>query len=290
MQRIANSERSVRLDTLPPMSQPPDQPYRLPRDRYLDLLASDSDRFADLLAEADPARRVPSCPDWSAVDLFWHLTEVQWFWGTIVRDRLSDPAVAEERKPARPSDLDALGHLFATVSEELRDALANSPDETPVWTWADDQTAGFVLRRQAHEALIHRVDAELVSGDSTALDPELATDGVDEVVRVMYGGTPSWATFTATAGRVAVRALDTDGAWNLAVGTISGTDPDSGHRYENEPAVDVVEGARPVAEVSADAGTLDAWFWGRAGADAVTHTGDRTAIDALEAVLRTGIQ
>jgi len=280
----------VRLATVPSMSQPPDQPYRLSRDRYLDLLARDSDRFTDLLAEADPARPVPSCPDWSAVDLFWHLTEVQWFWGTIVRDRLSDPAVAEERKPDRPTDLDALGHLFATASETLRDALANTPDETPVWTWADDQSAGFVLRRQAHEALIHRVDAELVTGDRTALDPELATDGVDEVVRVMYGGTPSWAAFAATAGPVAVRANDTDGAWDLAIGSINGTDPDSGHTYEDEPAVDVVEGARPVAEVSADAGTLDAWCWGRAGTDAVTQSGDSSAVAALEAVVRTGIQ
>ncbi len=270
--------------------EPTPAPYRLSRESYLDLLARDSDRFADLLAEADPARPVPSCPDWSAVDLFWHLTEVQWFWGTVVRDRLADPAAAEERKPDRPSDLDALGHLFATVSEALRDALANTPDETPVWTWADDQSAGFVLRRQAHEALIHRVDAELVTGDRTPLDPELATDGVDEVVRVMHGGTPSWATFTAIAGPVAVRAVDTDGAWDLAIGTISGTDPDSGHQYEDEPAVDVVDGKEPVAEVSSDAGTLDAWFWGRAGTDAVTRSGDRTTIDALEAVLRTGIQ
>ena len=273
-----------------PLNQPLAQPYRLPRERYLDLLASDSDRFADLLAEADPARRVPTCPDWSAVDLLWHLTEVQWFWGTIVRDRLSDPAVAEENKPDRPTDLDALGHLFATVSEALRDALADTPDETSVWTWADDQTAGFVLRRQAHEALIHRVDAELVGGNRTALDPELATDGIDEVVRVMYGGTPGWATFTATAGPVAIRATDTGGAWDLAIGSINGTDPDSGHTYEDEPAVAVVEGKEPVAEVSADAGTLDAWFWGRAGADAVTQRGDSSAVDALAAVVRTGIQ
>jgi uncharacterized protein (TIGR03083 family) len=266
------------------------QPYRLTRDRYLDHLARDSDRFADLLAEADPARPVPSCPDWTAVDLFWHLTEVQWFWGTIVRERLADPAAAEERKPARPTDLDALGHLFTTTSEALRDALANTPDETPVWTWADDQTAGFVLRRQAHEALIHRVDAELVAADPTPLDAELATDGVDEVVRVMYGGIPTWMTFTATAGPVAVRATDSGGAWDLAVGTISGTDPDSGDTYKDEPAVDVVEAKVPVAEVSADAGTLDAWFWGRSGADAVTRSGDPSAVDALAAVVGTGIQ
>ena len=269
---------------------PSPQPYRLTRDRYLDLLARDCDRFADLLAEVDPARPVPSCPDWTAVDLFWHLTEVQWFWGTIVRDLLSDPAAAEEQKPERPTDLDALGHLFTTTSDALRDALANTSDETPVWTWADDQTAGFVLRRQAHEALIHRLDAELVAADPTPLDPELATDGVDEVVRVMYGGIPTWMTFAATAGPVAVRANDTDGAWDLAVGTISGTDPDSDNHYEDEPAVDVVEGKEPVAEVSADAGTLDAWFWGRAGTDAVTLSGDSSAVDALAAVVRTGIQ
>jgi hypothetical protein len=35
-----------------------------------------SDRFAVVLAITDPANRVPTCPDWNALDLLKHLIQV----------------------------------------------------------------------------------------------------------------------------------------------------------------------------------------------------------------------
>ncbi len=255
-------------------------------------MGADSARFVDVLAEVDPAAGVPSCPDWTAADLLWHLTEVQWFWGTIVADRLPDPSAAEDRRPRRPDDHGGALTLFAATSDALVAALAAVPDDAPVWTWHEpDQTAGFVRRRQAHEALIHRLDAELVAGDPTPLDPELATDGIDEVLQVMYGGTPAWATFTGTAGPVAIRATDTAACWDVTIGTISGVEPGPDLVVVNEPAVEVTDGSVPaVAEVVADAATLDAWLWNRVDRSAVTAAGDPVAIAALEEVLRTGLQ
>ena len=48
-------------------------------------------------------------------------------------------------------------------------------------------------------------------------DVELdATDGVDEVLRVMYGGVPSWGTFTPDpSATVRVTATDSDDTWFL---------------------------------------------------------------------------
>ena len=43
---------------------------------------------------------MPSCPDWNADDLLWHLAEVQWFWATIVRERVTD-ATRRERSSRR---------------------------------------------------------------------------------------------------------------------------------------------------------------------------------------------
>ena len=106
---------------------------------YLAHLATESERFAAAIAAADPAVRVPTCPDWDADDLLWHLAEVQWFWGTIVRDRLQDPAAAEDAKPERPATTEALTAWFAEVSRDLGLHLADAPPETEVWTWADDQ-------------------------------------------------------------------------------------------------------------------------------------------------------
>src|SRR3954469_10889491 len=123
---------------------------------YLAPIRTDSTRFGDVLRKCDPDARVPSCPDWTAADLMWHLIGVQHFWGTIVRDRLDAPP---EGKPQRPADYADLIAEFDSTAESLAATLAETPADTSVWTWSDDHTVGFVLRRQAHEALIHRLDA-----------------------------------------------------------------------------------------------------------------------------------
>lgn len=277
-----------------PRSEPsphPLQPYRLSRDRYLTLLRSESDRFAEALAGADRAARVPACPDWDAADLLWHLTEVQGFWGTIAGERRGTHEGIDKRP--RPDAWPDLLESFRTTSAELSRALGTGDDSEPVWTWAeDDRTLGFVRRRQAHEALIHRLDAELTVGDHSPLDPELATDGIDEALRVMYGGTPSWAAFTRATGPLLLETTDTGGGWLVDVGRLTGTDPRDGEVVD-EPALEVIgqDGAgTALAEVRADAGTLDAWLWNRVRDDAVDMTGDPEALAALSGVVRTGLQ
>ena len=66
---------------------------------YLEAIRRESARFAECMSRVAATAPVPSCPDWSAADLLWHLTEVQLFWAIIVRDRLDDPAAAEAGKP-----------------------------------------------------------------------------------------------------------------------------------------------------------------------------------------------
>src|SRR5580698_7406385 len=69
---------------------------------YLSHIAAESARFAQALAGARDQAAVPTCPGWNADDLLWHLGEVQWFWGTIVRDGV-DARAAGEMKPPRPA-------------------------------------------------------------------------------------------------------------------------------------------------------------------------------------------
>lgn len=265
---------------------------------YLDHLGRESERFADVLLTADPMRAVPSCPDWTTIDLFWHLTEVQWFWGTVVRERADDPSKLSSGPPQRPTDLDSLGHVYATVSAELEDVLANTPPDTPVWTWAHDKTAGFVRRRQAHEALIHRVDAELVAGKESEIDADLATDGIDEILRVMYGAVPVWGSFERDGNLMRIETTDTDTGWTLLPGRFTGADPDSGEQYDRSAfeVLDDAEGAggpadagRPAATVRGTAAELDRWLWGRLGADQVERTGDDKVLEHVQSVVDRGI-
>jgi uncharacterized protein (TIGR03083 family) len=265
---------------------------RLPSREYLGFIGSESARFIDLLADADPAARVPACPDWDAADLLWHLTEVQWFWGSIVGRAITDPAHAETDKPERPGDYPRLLALQREATDRLLTAVSAGDDTDPMWTWFDDeQTRGFIRRRQAHEALIHRLDAEQIVGEVTQLDERLSSDGVDEALRIMFGGTPSWAEFHWQAGPVAVVATDTGARWSTEVGRAVGSDPDSADTVD-EASLEVLDGrtADPVAAITATAEALDAWLWGRLPDSAVEQSGDAKALAAFGAVIGTGIE
>ena len=257
---------------------------------YLEHIRRESARFAQCLAAADPSAPVPSCPEWTAADLLWHLAEVQLFWGAIVQERLDDPDPAEAAKPDRPEDYGALLALFDEAGRALMGALATTPDSTAVWTWAEDQTVGFIRRRQAHEALIHRLDAELVVGELTRLDPDLASDGIDEALTIMYGGHPSWGSLTTEDSTGVVEARDTAAAWTLRFGRFSGTSPNTGKTYDEATLVVVdASDAPPAFTVRGGAGDLDAWLWGRADVGRLEVVGDRATFAKLEAVVSIGV-
>ena len=204
-------------------------PRRLDYPTYLEHLADDSARFAQVLRRTPYETAVPTCPDWTAADLFFHLAEVQAFWARIVGRRLTSAEEAEELVTIRPEADDELPGLFAEWTQALQEALRATPPDTEVWSWAGEQTAGFSYRRQAHEALIHRLDAELTAEDRTPIDPALAADGVDEVLGVMYGEPPPWGTFTPDHDHVVrFTATDTGDEWSVTIGRFVGRDPGDG--------------------------------------------------------------
>lgn len=248
----------------------------------------ESARFAAALAGVDPAAPVPSCPDWTAADLVWHLAEVQLFWGVIVRDRLSSPAPSRAAKPPRPAAHDELLELGRSTSAGMVDALAGAADEEHVWTWFEaDQSVRFVRRRQAHEALIHRVDAELTAGTVGAVDPALATDGIAEVLEWMFSYSPAWATHAQDGPTGRIATTDTGREWMVRVGHLTGTEPESGTVYTDEPTLTILAEGSPTFEISGSAGDLDLWLWNRPVRGVVTRLGDHAAFDALVA---SGVQ
>lgn len=262
---------------------------RLSYDDYLRHVRTESARFRAVLADCDPAARVPSCPDWDAADLLWHLGgEVQTFWAAMLTDRPAGPE--RYREPERPDSYAGLLEFFDDASERLAAALdgADAADET--WTWSADRTAGFICRRQAHEALIHRLDAELTAGVPTPLDPVLAADGVDEALDVMFGGTPPWGTFTPGAEHVRVDVADRGESVWVRLGRFTGTDPDSGVRHDLDDISVVADpGREPDAVVSGPAGALDAWLWGRGDDREISVTGDRPAYDLFRSCVNQPI-
>lgn len=258
---------------------------------YVVALTRESARFAEAIEGAAPDLPVPTCPGWNADDLLWHLGETQWFWAAVVREDLTGER-AEELKPPRPPDRPGLLAFFQRASHDLEQTLAATPPDSAAWTWSDDQSVAFIRRRQAHEALIHRVDAELITGSRTPMDASLSADGIDEVLRVMYGGVPDWGSFTPDdAGQtVRVQATDTGGSWLVTLGRFTGTDP-GGTSYD-EPdirAADSDPGTKAAADVTGAAADVDCWLWHRPPAGRVGLTGDREVLNRFESAIARGV-
>jgi len=260
---------------------------------YLGHLATESARFAEALLTTEPDTRVPSCPDWDADELLWHLTEVQWFWGAIARQRLTDPeAVGALDIGVPPSDRRARFAFYDRVSRDLVDLLTTTAPQTAVWTWSDDHSVGFIRRRQAHEALIHRVDAELAAGARTPMPTALCGDDVDEVLRVMYGGAPSWGEFTPEAAHtIRFRTTDTDQTWVATLGRFAGVDPESGDDVD-EPdlrVADADDGAAVAATITGAAVDLNCWLWSRPTFEPLDRTGDAAVLAQFDVTIARGI-
>jgi uncharacterized protein (TIGR03083 family) len=252
---------------------------RLDYPDYLRHLRGESRRFRDVLAGCASDARVPGCPEWTAGDLLWHLAEVQWFWGTIIRTRPLGPDAAAE-EPERPKSYDGLLEAFDTYSAALIGALEEADPAEQAWSWSTEQTVGFTFRRQAHEALIHRLDAEQTADHGTPLDPVLAADGVDECLDVMYGGAPPWGQFAPLPHFVQVELSDRDESVWVQIGRFTGTDPSDQVEYDDDDIRVVPDpGTAPDVVVHGPAASLDAWLWRRGDDRDLRISGDRNVYD-----------
>ncbi len=249
---------------------------RLSPETYLAHLRSDSARFREVLAACDPEARVPSCPDWSAADLLWHLATVQRWWAEVATAR---PAKPEEVEPTRPETYDGMLAAFDEWSADLALVLESADPADEAWNWSADHTIGFLQRRQAHEALIHRVDAEQAAGLTSEVDATLASDGAHEVLDVMFGGCPPWGTWTPGEGLVRVDATDTGEEFWIRFGIFSGTNPESGTSYADEEDFHVVAPpddaeVEPDVVIDGPAAALDLWLWSRGDDAEISVVGD----------------
>jgi len=146
---------------------------------YVAALRADTDGLGDAAEAAGLDAPVPSCPAWTVADLTQHVGTVQRFWTGLVGSRSTDvPDFSAMGGPAPEGDdrfewVRAGGH-------ELADTLVATPEDTPMWTFTGVGTVRFWARRQAHEATIHRCDAELANGALGSIGADLAADGVSE--------------------------------------------------------------------------------------------------------------
>lgn len=154
---------------------------------YADETIASATTIAELLDGFGPDLQVPSCPGWDLRTLATHIGRVHRWSATIVATRSADRvdfrSVADGRFPDDPAArgpwLIAGAHR---VVEEIRAA-----GEEPVWAFGTLRPASFWARRQSHETMVHRADAQLAAGQEVRLRPALAADAIDEWLTVMSG-------------------------------------------------------------------------------------------------------
>ncbi|MCO1582481.1 maleylpyruvate isomerase family mycothiol-dependent enzyme [Crossiella sp. SN42] len=214
--------------------------------------------FQAAVTSAGPAAPVPTCPGWTADALTAHLASV---FGLV-----ADWIRTGRRRQPRPVPASA-PDAFATASATLLELLGPGQADRPCPTWCPwDRTIGFWLRRMAHEAVIHRVDAESALGVVTPVPAELAADGVDEVLTLWLGAHQP----PVVSGEHVVRLEVPGREWTVGL---------------NPSVVDFCDGAEPEAVLRGPASALDLWLWGRGGAAGLTVEGDPAAVAALRSAV-----
>jgi uncharacterized protein (TIGR03083 family) len=243
------------------------------RQRCIEAVVEEGERFgvlaqeihAGLTAAPGLTAPVPWVPVWTVRDLVAHLGTVHRWATAIVRAGTTEPPTARPRPPD-----DGLLDWYGAGLTDLVQALRTTPPDSPAWHMspAAEKVAASWARRQAHELAVHRMDLEVAAGvPVSALDPELAEDGADELLRVVV---PRWAhtePLRSADATVAVSAVDTGREWTVRV---------------TNGVVDVEDGgaAATDARLGATAAHLLRRLWGRP-AD-VEVSGDPVA----EALLR----
>ncbi|MCE3554222.1 maleylpyruvate isomerase family mycothiol-dependent enzyme [Pseudonocardia sp. RS11V-5] len=258
---------------------------------HVDHIRREASLLRAALASADPSATVPTCPGWHADDLLRHVTVVLGFWATVVEGRLITPPAVEQPSPAahRPELLEHFDHQLARLVRVLQDA----PADTAAWTWSDDRTVGFVRRRVAHETLIHRLDAQLTAGAVTPVDAQLATDGVDEVLRYFFGGAAG-AQFRRRGPLGSLRTPDTGADWVVELGDVTGPTRDGHKHQDRQPGFRLADATVPASEptftISAGAVDLDAWLWRRPVGSGIAIDGDPDDAARFTAIILEGIR
>jgi uncharacterized protein (TIGR03083 family) len=237
-------------------------------DRHILSLEADGDLLASAAEQAGLTTNVPSCPAWQVRDLLRHQGYVH-RWATAyvsVPIQAEAPELTEAEQLAGGPPDERLLAWFREGHRALVRALRTAEPDVVSWTFMPAASPlGFWARRQAHETAIHRADAQLAAGQAPSHEPDLAADGVDELIMSFFARRADPDREQAPERTLLIRATDAGRQWRAELS------PDG------QQVAQVSRGDGPAAAtLDGPAAGLYLLLWNRCDADAagISVTGD----------------
>jgi uncharacterized protein (TIGR03083 family) len=246
--------------------------------RMLEMIELEGELMLSTAARALPyaaQAEVPGCPDLTLEETLRHVGSAH---------RVARLWVRDGRRPQQwqrsPSDDDLVGFVRTGLDELLTELARHDPAEPCDTWWPADRTHGFWRRRMAHETTVHRVDVQAAAGGPVhAVDPELALDGIDEVLFLWFGHRLGELKMSSPQrGAVALAAADR--RW-LAIF-------EPGRSIARR--IDEADVRSADARVSGEPIEVYLWSWGRLPDQSVRISGDQEAVAQLWTLLRPATQ
>jgi len=180
-----------------------------PTDWYVEHLLADAGRIGDVIAGGDLTAPVAACPGWDVRRLIVHLGVIhRWAQHCVL-----NAAPPERTDELEPGDRD-LGEWFAEGAAAIASTLRDADPEAPTWhPFTVARVAGVWPRRQAHETAVHRWDVQAAIGLAEPIEPEMASDGIDEYFEVAVPRLFEREQIEVPAGSFHVHCTDVDGEW-----------------------------------------------------------------------------
>ncbi|WP_433255197.1 maleylpyruvate isomerase family mycothiol-dependent enzyme [Streptosporangium sp. CA-135522] len=219
-------------------------------------------RMAQTLRDADMSTPVRTCPGWDLAKLTAHTGRVHRWAAAMVRDLAEQRYDRGKTEAGLPADVGGYAGWLAEGAAILSQALLSRAPDAPMWSWGADRHVRFWSRRQLHETVVHRVDAELALGVPVSIDEDVAADGIEEFLDILpYAHWNPGVAELRGAGETISFQTDAGTGWVVTV------DPDRFHHTRS---------LRPgtVTVRTATAADLLQVVWGRRSADDYAVEGD----------------
>lgn len=225
-------------------------------------LETQASAFRSAVLRAGPSAAVATCPGWDVLRLVQHVGRMY----ALASTALQQDEAAVPRVPHPPAGFDDALAWWDQQYAELAENLSDSDPAEPVWSYFRGGTPESWLRRMTHETAVHRLDAEHAGSrlgpggvHELVFDPQLAADGVDEVLDVLVPAHEEWDDHDLQ-GRVLLHAADAERSWLVEF------------QPRQAPRVGPPTGTGLEADATV-AGTADALYryaWGRPSSAALT--------------------